>query len=128
MPGGITVQTAPSGVALTGQAQHKRATVTGAAALLSAYISGGLPKTISGGSAIGPSQNPSVAYLQAESANTGTVYVTWDGQSTPLANATLGFVVPTAPAFLRIPGRECVAAIKCIASTGTQYLQCYFEP
>jgi hypothetical protein len=127
MPGGPTVQVSPTGVAVTGQAQHARATVTGAAALLSAYITGGFPKNPATPIAGQPTQGPSIAYLQAEAANTGSVYVTWDGSSTPLANAQLGFLVPTAPAYLRIPGRDCVAAIKCIASTGSQYLQVFLE-
>lgn len=122
-----TVGTIPADLSAppTGAVCHKRAVVTGAAANLDTFISGGYPAGTAG------SVGPSAVLLQTEAASAAnTVYVTFDGSSVP--SATLGFAVPVAPSFLRIPFRagfkpSSTTPIKAFASAGTVNVQCYFE-
>jgi hypothetical protein len=108
----------------TAVALHKRAAVTGAAALLSSFAA--LP-IIPPLASQEPPTGATAVLLQQETASTGTVFATWDGTSVPTASGTLGFAVPVAPGWLRIPGVDAVKATKVIASTGTINLQVYYE-
>jgi hypothetical protein len=108
----------------TAVALHKRAAVTGAAALLSSFAA--LP-IIPPLASQEPPTGATAVVLQQESASTGTVYATWDGTSVPTAGGTLGFAIPVAPAMMRLPGVDVVKALKVIASAGTIYLQVYYE-
>jgi hypothetical protein len=117
-----TVEVQPAGIQCPDVTSHIRAAVTGAAGTLTSFLSTAAIPTFGG-------RRPDVVYVGQEQASTGTVYVVWDGKSTP--SATLGFVVPVLPNFLLIPKKGGVglqdADISVYASTGTQYLQCKFE-
>ena len=125
MQGGQFSQVSSADYTTTGNTQHFRLSITGAAALLSTYITGGLPMWAVSKT---ETRSPSAVLLSQEAASSGSVYVTWDGQTTPLANGQLGFAIPTAPNFMRIPGRDVLKVLKIIASGTTQYVQAYFEP
>ena len=119
MAGGTqVVSTIPAPVRTPAVASHKRAAITGAAAGLDTFISGGIP-TING-------RRPDAVYIGLEAGSAST-YVTWDGQSTP--SATLGFLLPVQPSYLYLPMASEIqdGVIKVFASAGTIYAQCKFE-
>lgn len=117
-----TVEVQPAGIQCPDVTSHLRATVTGAAGTLTSFLAGGAIPTFNG-------RRPDAVYIGQEQASTGTVYITWDGKTTP--SATAGFVVPVLPSFLFVPKKGGVgiqdADIKVYASTGTQYLQTKWE-
>ncbi len=121
------VDSAPVALAPTGTAYHKRVTVTDTAGFLGTFISGGLPYLTS------PTNTdvkiwPKAVNLGVEVASgANTVYVTFDGQSTP--SATLGFIVPTLPNYIRVPCPDGLTLdkINLVASANPTYVQLYAE-
>jgi hypothetical protein len=91
---------APAGYSL-----YQRITVTNAAATLASLLSGGVLLKIPVPNVSGPAGSFYAFKFVDLSAETDTATVkvryTDDGQTTP--TSTLGFVIPTEPAFLRIP-------------------------
>ena len=103
-------------------AMHKRAVVSGAAADLSTFISGGYPTWTQPGALTEPLAVPGGVVLSVES---GTLMVTLDGTSVP--TATLGTLVPVWPATLTVIG-SVTGLIKAFSTSGTVNVQCYFLP
>ena len=120
------VESAPVGQAPASVSFHKRVTVTDTAGTLGSFISGGIPAItpVSGGSAPIKPQSVMLGVEVGSAAN--TVYITWDGQTTP--SATAGFIVPTLPNFLHIPVPDGLILnnIKLLASANPTYLQAFF--
>jgi hypothetical protein len=85
---------------------------------------GALPVLLS---SLGHNISAKAVSLGVEIGSAGTVYVTFDGQSTP--SSTLGFVVPTLPGYIRIPCPDGMVLdrIKLVASANPTYAQAYFE-
>lgn len=105
-------------------AMHKLATVTGTAAELSTFISGGLPSWWEGTNL----RYPTAVQMWVQSGESGSVFVTLDGTSTPLANGLCGMLVPQAPSFLMVTAPDLAAGIIKAVSTGSIAMQCFFMP
>lgn len=121
------VDSAPVGIAPSGTNYHKRAVVTDTAGTLGSFISGGLPYLVSPTNS-DVKRYPKAVNLGVEVASgANTVYMTFDGQSTP--SATLGFIVPTLPNFVRVPCPDGLTlnTLKLVASANPTNVQCFFE-
>ena len=135
MRGQGLVYTAPAPVTVVTDAQtgsvvamHKRATVTGTAAELGTFISGGIPSWWAG-----PTDTlkvkPMGVMLFVEAGSSGNVFITIDGTSTPVADGSLGILVPVAPGSLTMTGADVINGnIKAVASVNPTYVQCVFFP
>ena len=113
-----TVPVTPAPVQMPAVVSHFRATVTNAAQTLEACVGSAIPQN--------DGRNPSAVYLGTEP-GAGTVYVTWDGQSTPAA--TLGFVLgsTSAPTYIPVAPDLKAGQIKLIASVNPTYVQVKYE-
>jgi hypothetical protein len=90
-------------------------------------LTGGLPYLVSP-IAPGVKLYPKAVNLGIEVGSTAnTVYITFDGQSTP--STTLGFILPTLPSYLRIPCPDGLTLdnIKLVASANPTYVQLFAE-
>lgn len=120
MPANIGVSHAPFGLPPSGTALHLRAVVTGAAAAIGTFISGGLPSW--NDQTTGPVHALKGVILQAESAQATVCYFRMDGGT---ASATAGFLVPAAPNSIEITGADVVPVISLFCPAGTCNVQVY---
>ena len=113
-----TVSIMPAPVNIRGVASHFRATVTNAAQTLEACTGVAIPTN--------DGRPPSAIYLGTEP-GAGTVYITWDGVSTPAA--TLGFALGSnsSPTYIPIANGLRAGQIKLIASVNPTYVQVCYE-
>lgn len=107
-------------------AMHKRAIVSGAAADLSTFITGGYPSWVTKGREALLVQQVGGVQLSVEASQVGGLMVTVDGTSTP--SATLGLLVPVAPATLTLIGNLNDGIVKVFSTAGTVNVQCLFLP
>lgn len=107
-------------------ALHARAAVTTTPNTLNAFCTPP-PPSIAPSSSVNPTRYPKAVILSAEVGST-PCYITTDGVTTP--SATLGLLVPTAPAIMRLSlpgGFGPRFAVKAVAGSGTATVQVYWE-
>jgi hypothetical protein len=110
------IQTVTAHVGATGATgQHQRVSAAAAASLGSLCSGSAVPKLT--GPNLGEIRYPMAVTLQVEAGQANTVYYTVDG-TTP--TATLGFVVPVAPAQLTLPYPDQLRNSGTVSATNQQ--------
>jgi len=105
------------GVAGNTIVMHAQAVITGAAADLASFISGGYPSWQGRDMGTGVPSVPGGLIISVEPGQAGGVMLTMDGTSVP--SAVLGMLVPVAPAQLTIIGNIVPGVIQAFSTSGT---------